>query len=145
LSKQTGKRYRLPSEAEWEYAARSGGKDEVWAGTSDEKQLGEYAVVNKGQTEPVDERRRKPNRLGLYDMSGNVWEWVEDCWHRNYEDAPADGRPWREENGGDCGQRVLRGGSWYNLPEYLRASYRTKYYAGNRGNDIGFRLAQDLE
>src|SRR5262249_44779488 len=77
LSKQTGKRYRLPSEAEWEYAARSGGKDEVWAGTSDENQLGDYAVFLKNQTEPADERSRKPNGLGLYDMTGNVWEWVE--------------------------------------------------------------------
>jgi len=145
LSKQTGKRYRLPSEAEWEYAARSGGKDEVWAGTSDENQLGDYAVFLKNQTEPADERGRKPNGLGLYDMTGNVWEWVEDCWHRNYDSAPSDERPWKEENGGECGQRVVRGGSWYNEPVNLRASARDRLNAVNRGFDIGFRLAQDLE
>jgi len=89
LSKQTGKRYRLPTEAEWEYTARSGGKDEIWAGTSDEKQLAEYAVFNKSHTEPVGSR--KPNVLELYDMSGNVWEWVEDCWHNDYKEAPTDG------------------------------------------------------
>jgi formylglycine-generating enzyme required for sulfatase activity len=143
LSKQTGKRYRLPNEAEWEYAARSGGKDEVWAATSDEKQLGEYAVFNQTKTEPANQRRRKPNGLGLYDMSGNVWEWVEDCWHRNYDGAPSDGRPWKEENGGDCGQRVVRGGSSFNTPVFLRASVRDLLNAGHRSYLIGFRLAQD--
>jgi len=84
LSKQTGKRYRLPTEAEWEYAARSGGKHKTWAGTSDEKQLRDYAVYGSDKTEPVG-NPRKPNDLGLYDMSGNVWEWMEDCWHTDYK------------------------------------------------------------
>jgi formylglycine-generating enzyme required for sulfatase activity len=139
LSKQTGKRYRLPSEAEWEYAARSGGKDEVWAGTSDEKQLDNYAVLSKNQAELVGSR--KPNGLGLYDMSGNVWEWIQDCWHENYNGAPKDGRTWGEE---DCGQRVIRGGSWNYVPEILRASYRPGDNAGSRNGTIGFRLAQDI-
>jgi formylglycine-generating enzyme len=123
LSEQTGKRYRLPSEAEWEYAARSSGKDEFWAGTSDESKLSEYAVfgTTKG-TEPVG--TKKPNGLGLYDMSGNVWEWVEDCWHGDYNGAPTDGRPWKEENGGECGRRVIRGGSWDDRPGDLRSSFR---------------------
>ena len=142
LSKQTGKRYRLPSEAEWEYAARSGGKDEVWAGTSDEKQLDNYAVFGKNQTEIVGSR--KPNDLGLYDMSGNVLEWIQDCWHLNYNGAPTDGRAWGEENGGNCGQRVMRGGSWGGQPELLRASSRHSGFAVNRTNYIGFRLAQDI-
>ena len=142
LSKQTGKRYRLPSEAEWEYAARSGGKDEVWAGTSDEKQLDNYAVLRKNQTEIVGSR--KPNDLGLYDMSGNVLEWIQDCWHLNYNGAPTDGRAWGEENGGNCGQRVMRGGSWGGQPELLRASSRHSGFAVNRTNYIGFRLAQDI-
>ena len=143
LSQQTGKKYRLPSEAEWEYAARSGGTDQVWAGTSDEKQLAEYAVFNKNRTESTT-GKRKANNLGLYDMSGNVWEWVEDCLHADYQGAPRDGRAWKEENGGQCGQRVIRGGSWDNGPGFLRSSIRDRSSADNRGNGIGFRLAQDL-
>ena len=146
LSKQTGKRYRLPSEAEWEYAAGSGGKDEdeVWAGTSDEKQLDNYAVFRKSQTEIVV-GSRKPNGVGLYDMSGNVWEWIQDCWHENYNGAPKDGRAWGEESGADCGLRVLRGGSWDDGPEFLRASLRGGGRAAGRSNGVGFRVAQDLE
>jgi formylglycine-generating enzyme required for sulfatase activity len=119
------------------------GKDEVWAGTSDEKQLGDYAVFLKGRTEPVG-NPRKPNAFGLYDMSGNVWESVEDCWHRNYDGAPSDGRAWKEENGGECGRRVVRDGSWYDAPELLRASFRYRYSADFRYNFVGFRLAQDI-
>jgi formylglycine-generating enzyme required for sulfatase activity len=145
LSKQTGKRYRLPNEAEWEYAARSGGKDEVWAGTSDAKELGEYAVFAKGQTERVDEHRRKPNGLGLYDMSGNVWEWVQDCYHINYDGAPLDGTAWEQKDPKQCGQRVFRGGSWSNGPVDLRTSARSRGSADDRSSgDIGFRLAQDI-
>jgi formylglycine-generating enzyme required for sulfatase activity len=143
LSAQTGKRYRLPSEAEWEYAARSGGKEEIWAGTSEKSRLAEYAIFGGNtRTEPVG--TKKPNGLGLYDMSGNVLEWVEDCWHGNYDGAPPDGRAWREENGGECGRRVVRGGAWFDIPVYLRASFRYRYFAENRFNNIGFRLAQDL-
>ena len=142
LSSQTAKRYRLPTEAEWEYAARSGGKAEMWAGTSKDQELGDYAVFVKSQTEPVGSR--KPNGLGLFDMSGNVWEWVEDCWHGNYDSAPEDGSGWLEANGGECGRRVIRGGSWDNIPEILRSSYRSGSNADDRGNGIGFRLAQDL-
>ena len=144
LSKRTGKRYRLPSEAEWEYAARSGGK-EVWAGTSDEKQLGEYAVFNHGRPEPVDEPRRKPNGLGLYDMSGNVWEWVQDCYHENYDGAPPDGTAWELKDPTQCGQRVIRGGSWGSAPEGLRTSFRYRDGADLRDSYVGFRLAQDID
>ncbi len=126
LSQATGKRYRLPTESEWEYAARSGGKDEIWAGTSDEEQLADYAVYDQRRTtEPVGSK--KPNGLGLFDMSGNVWEWVEDCWHDNYEEAPTDGSAWLEVNGGDCGERVVRGGSWGGTPVDLRVSDRGRY------------------
>ena len=110
LSQQTGKPYRLPTEAEWEYAARSGGQAKVWAGTSDQAQLKEYAVYGTDRTEPVG--GKKPNGLGLYDMSGNVFEWVEDCWHENYQGASADGSAWLRVNDSDCGRRVIRGGSW---------------------------------
>jgi hypothetical protein len=129
LSKLTGKRYRLPTEAEWEYAARSGGKDQIWAGTSNREQLKDHAVYDARRTEPVGSKT--PNDLGLHDMSGNVWEWVQDC-----EDK------WEE---GKCGRRVLRGGSWNDLPEYLRASHRGWNSTDGRGGNVGFRLVQDLE
>lgn len=149
LSKETGKRYRLPSESEWEYAARSEGKDDLWAGTSDEEQLKRYAVYavnSQNRTAPVGEDQgRKPNTIGLYDMSGNVYEWVEDCAHKTYERAPMDGSAWLEVDSGDCGGRVIRGGSWFTNPDYLRASARTWTYADYRNNSLGFRLAQDLE
>lgn len=148
LSQATGKRYRLPTESEWEYAARSIAKkkDNIWAGTSEEKELSQYAVYaanSQNRTAPVGEHEgRKPNALGLYDMSGNVWEWVEDCWHEDYKGAPADGSAWLEADGGDCGRRVLRGGSWFNDPGNLRAAYRFGDQAVNRDGDIGFRLVQ---
>jgi formylglycine-generating enzyme required for sulfatase activity len=140
LSQQTGKRYRLPTEAEWEYAARSGGKDEVWAGTSEESQLKEYAVYGQDRTEPVGSK--KPNRLGLSDMSGNVAEWVQDCW--DSKEAPADGSAWLEANGGVCDRRVLRGGSWFHNSVSLRPSDRSGFPADKRNNVVGFRLLQDL-
>ena len=142
LSRETGKRYRLPTESEWEYAARSKGKNDIWAGTSKEEQLKDYAVYNANHTEPVG--GKTPNGLGLHDMSGNVWEWVEDCWHDNYKDAPTDGSAWLEAGDGNCKVRVVRGGSWANKPEYLRVSNRYSYNAVNRYNDFGFRLAQDI-
>jgi formylglycine-generating enzyme required for sulfatase activity len=123
LSQATGKRYRLPTESEWEYAARSLGQDEIWAGTSIESQLKDYAVYDASSTAPVG--GKKQNGLDLYDLSGNVWEWVEDCWHGNYKDAPADGSAWREAGSGDCGRRVLRGGSWNCTPVGLRVSSRS--------------------
>ncbi|MBI4003059.1 MAG: SUMF1/EgtB/PvdO family nonheme iron enzyme [Nitrospira defluvii] len=116
LSRETGKRFRLPTESEWEYAARGGGKDDIWAGTSDEEQLKNYAVYaanSQNRTAPVGEDKgRKPNARGLYDMSGNVFEWVEDCAHNDYQGAPTDGTAWLEADGGNCKGRVIRGGSW---------------------------------
>lgn len=143
LDTVTANHYRLPTESEWEYAARSGNKDEIWAGTSDESQLSEYAVTNTDKTEPVGSR--KPNGFGLYDMTGNVWEWVEDCWHTNYEEGPTDGSPWLQGNGGACGRRVIRGGSLFNTPVHLRASNRGAGGIGAREDGLGFRLVQDWE
>ncbi len=143
LSQATGTQYRLPTESEWEYAARSGGKDETWAGTSKESDLKDYAVYGSDKTEPVGEPR-KPNGLGLYDMSGNVWEWVEDCWHNTYEQAPTDGTAWLEAGNGDCGLRVLRGGSWNGAPVNLRSSLRNWITTVYRLNFLGFRLVQDI-
>ncbi|MCA9469905.1 MAG: formylglycine-generating enzyme family protein, partial [Nitrospira sp.] len=140
LSQATGKLYRLPTEAEWEYAARSGSKQETWAGTSDESELANYAVYKTNQTAEVGSKQA--NGFKLKDMSGNVWEWVEDCWHENYKDAPDNGRAWLE--GGDCGEPVIRGGGWINSnPVDLRSSYRYWYATVDRNYDIGFRLAQD--
>lgn len=128
LSTATGKRYRLPTESEGEYAAGSGGKHTEWAGTSDENQLKDYAVygVNSKQVEPVGSK--KPNAFGLYDMSGNVWELVEDCFAKA---------------GKECGFHMLRGGS-RGKPEQLRVSYQHPSNVGSRGNLMGFRLAQDI-
>jgi formylglycine-generating enzyme required for sulfatase activity len=145
LSKQTGKRYRLPSEAEWEYAAGSGSISREVPAQVSSFRLSDYAwhaENSKSQAQPVG--TKKPNGLGLYDMRGNVWEWVEDCWHENYNGAPLDGRAWKEENGGQCVRRVLRGGSWVSDPEILRSSLRGSASAVNRYGDTGFRLAQDI-
>jgi formylglycine-generating enzyme required for sulfatase activity len=142
LSQRTGKRYRLPTEAEWEYAAQSGGQEQIWPGTSDESQLKDYAVYGTNRTESVGSK--KPNRLGLYDMSGNVSEWLEDCWHENYKGVPVDGRPWLEDGDGDCGRRIIRGGSWNYMPVNMRTSTRIWGVADFRNNDLGFRLAQDI-
>jgi formylglycine-generating enzyme required for sulfatase activity len=143
LSRQTGKRYRLPTESEWEYAARSGGKDDIWAGTSDEGQLKDYAVYNTSRTQPVGEK--KPNGLGLYDMSGNVWEWAEDCWHKSYDSAPMDGSAWLGGNDGDCGMHVLRGGSWSGDAGNLLSSRRNRADVIYKERNVGFRLAQDID
>jgi formylglycine-generating enzyme required for sulfatase activity len=144
LSCATGKHYRLPTESEWEYAARRGGKDETWAGTSNIDQLKGYAVFNTRGTQPVGSKQ--PNGLGLHDMSGNVREWVEDCWHGNYKGAPTDGSAMLEEVPGFkfCRYRVYRGGSWGDHPDRLRASFRGMYSSHNRDYSVGFRLAQDL-
>jgi len=146
LSERTGKSYRLPTEAEWEYAARSRGKKEKWAGTSNEEELGEFAwhVKNSGlKTHPVG--MKKHNGLGLYDMSGNAMEWVQDCWHENYEGAPEDGSAWLEANERDCERSVIRGGSWSNRPRHLRSASRARGDPDHRhGGIVGFRLAQDL-
>jgi formylglycine-generating enzyme required for sulfatase activity len=142
LSAQTGERYRLPTEAEWEYAARSGGKDEIWAGTSDEKRIADYVVTDASRTALVG--NKKPNGLGLYDKSGNVWEWIEDRWHENYDGAPKDGSAWLEAGGDKWGRRVLRGGSWSDTAVYSRSSFRVRGSADFCNINIGFRLAQDI-
>ncbi len=142
LSDKAGKPYRLPSEAEWEYAARAGTiSDYYW---DDEENVEDYAWFDENsndKTHPVGQK--KPNAFGLYDMSGNVWEWVQDCWHESYEKAPDDGSPWLEKNGGDCSLRVLRGGSWLGEPSHLRSALRIGYDPDSRDYFHGFRLAQD--
>ena len=82
------------------------------------------------------------NGFGLHDVHGNVWEWVEDCWHGSYDGAPSNGDAWLESGGGDCSGRVLRGGSWLNNPRDLRSANRDRYVSGLRFSAIGFRVAR---
>ena len=144
LSEETGEFYRLPTESEWEYAARSGDKQDAWAGTSEESQLGDYAVyVTNSGNRTAEVGSKAANGFGLKDLSGNVWEWVEDCLHGTYDGAPPDGSAWLETNEGDCSLRVIRGGSWFNSSSYLRASNRSRDTIDFRNDSLGFRLVQD--
>jgi len=141
----SGECYRLPSEAEWEYAARSGGKDQKWAGTSEEKLLTDYAwysANSNGRLQPVGQK--EPNGLGLYDLSGNIWEWCQDLWHPNYEGAPPDSSPWLNDiSGSGAGRRrVLRGGSWNFNALNARTTYRDWNNSDYRFFVIGLRLAR---
>lgn len=138
LNRETGAEFRLPSEAEWEYACRSGGKSQVYCGGSNLGDLAWYNSNSGSKTHSVGQKA--PNGLGLYDMSGNVWEWTEDCYSSDYNGAPADGSAWLS---GNCNLRVGRGGSWYSKPRGVRAAHR--YIGGRaiRSGVNGFRLAQD--
>ena len=137
LSAKTGKKYRLPSEAEWEYACRAGTQTRYYFGNN-EYQLGEYAWYrdNSG-SKPHPVGQKKPNNWGLYDMHGNVWEWCEDGWHENYQNAPTDGTAWNE-NHSVTNPRVLRGGSWLNNPRNCRSAARFNFSSRYAYN--GFRV-----
>jgi formylglycine-generating enzyme required for sulfatase activity len=140
LSKQAAQTYRLPSEAEWEYAARAGTTTaRFWA--EDAGEPGEYAHFGSGEgTRPVGSFT--PNAFGLFDMLGQVWEWTADAWHDNYNNAPTDGSPWLAEGAAD---RVFRGGSWDGDGRLVRAAYRNSFDPAFRSVDFGFRCARDLE
>lgn len=148
-------KYRLPSESEWEYACRAGTQTSYYFG-DDENTLGEYAWYNgyarekelsiKGDkilsgktTHPVGEK--KPNPWGLYDMHGNVYEWCQDIYHQNYNNAPSDGSVWEK---GNSVSRVIRGGSWYSPASYCRSAVRKNDYSSKRVENIGFRLVRDV-
>jgi formylglycine-generating enzyme required for sulfatase activity len=145
LSRKKGKDCRLPSEAEWEYAARAGTTTEYALpspdGSDDIRGKGLANCTDCGsrwggkQTAPV--RQFPANAWGLYDMHGNVYEWVQDCLHGNYANAPEDGRA---QNGDNCSYRVLRGGSWYFNQDYARSANRHGDTPNNRFNNVGFRV-----
>jgi len=136
--------YRLPSEAEWEYAARGGTATARWWG----EELGKGNANCNGCGSEWDDKllapvdALKPNPFGLYGMLGNAWEWTADCWHPSYQNAPADGRAWES---GDCSRHVLRGGSWDNLPVFVRAAARSPGSGADDYSSLaGFRIARDL-
>ncbi|RMD71440.1 MAG: formylglycine-generating enzyme family protein [Gammaproteobacteria bacterium] len=142
LSKETGKRYRLPSEAEWEYAARGGTDTPFWWGTEMEEGRANCRRCSpKAPLRTLPVGSFPPNPFGLYDTAGNLYEWVEDCYHPSYEGAPEDGRAWVEEG---CDSHVTRGGAWNVGPVYLRSANRSWVIQGFRDNDTGFRVARDL-
>ena len=141
LSEKTGKRYRLPTEAEWEYAARAGSQA-LYSFGDDVQQLGQYAWFTGNAmnvTHPVGEKR--PNAFGLHDVHGNVWEWTEDCWHDDYKGAPADGSAWGKK---ECSRWVLRGGSFVVYPQNLRSAFRGYLSIVMRIDYmVGLRVARD--
>lgn len=140
LSQKTGQTWRLPSEAEWEYAARGGQQGAAdhypYAGSHSLEEVAWYAENSNEQTQPVGQK--KPNSLGLYDMSGNVWEWCLDCWSNNLVCIPTNGSPKDAKN---CKERVLRGGAWCSGPYACRVSMRSRYGPHFHTDATGFRVA----
>jgi formylglycine-generating enzyme required for sulfatase activity len=147
LSKKTGRDYRLPSEAEWEYACRAGTTTPFYFGETITPELVNYngnetygnGPEGKDREETTDVGIFPPNSFGLYDMHGNVYEWCQDVWHDNYDGAPVDGSAW--VNGGNSSRRVRRGGFWYSNPGRCRSASRsTSYFVAANDYLFGFRL-----
>ncbi len=149
LSKKTGKPYRLLSEAEWEYAARAGTMSPFHFGPTISTDLANYNGTHPYSSGRKGVYRKKTvpagsfpaNGFGLHDVHGNVYEWVEDCWNGSYRGASSDGSAWAS---GDCSVRVLRGGSWFNVPRNLRSAKRIRSGTGYRDVSVGFRIARTL-
>ena len=151
MSERTGRPYRLPSEAEWEYACRAGTRTAFNVGDTISTEQANYdglyvynggpRGVYRGGTSPLG--TFAPNSWGLFDMHGNVWEWVQDVVHDNYEGAPVDGSAWEE--GSDSSRRILRGGSWLYHPRYLRSALRNGFSTVLSNDIVGFRVARTLD
>lgn len=144
LSKTTGKTYRLPTEAEWEYAARGGTSSAFWWG--DRMSKGNANCKDCGDpwndAAPANVGSFAANPFGLHDMNGSVWEWVADCWHSSYKGAPVDSRAWEESA---CTARVIRGGSWREGASYMVSSTRFKYSSSVRQSQNGFRVVREAK
>jgi formylglycine-generating enzyme required for sulfatase activity len=146
LAQLTGRPYRLPSEAEWEYACRAGTGTPFYFGPTISTQLVNYVGDHLFAQEPKGIYRHAsteggsfpPNRFGLYDMHGNLWEWCADAWHDDYIGAPVDGSAWEERF---ARYRVLRGGSWHEPPAHCRSAVRLKFDAADGEDFVGFRIA----
>jgi len=137
----TGRQYRLLSEAEWEYAARAR-TTSPYSFEGEESSLDEYAWYannSENRTHPVG--GKKPNDFGLYDMHGNVWEWVEDCYNKKYDGSPVDGAAWTK---GACERRVIRGGAWDSIPRTVRSAVRGGQGPGKLVQMVGFRVGRTL-
>jgi formylglycine-generating enzyme required for sulfatase activity len=151
LSTRTGKRYRLPTEAEWEYACRAGTATPFNVGDNIRPDQANYDArfAWSGNERGVPRRGTTAagsypaNAWGLCDMHGNVWEWVQDVMHDSYEGAPVDGSAWEE--GGDQNRRVLRGGSWLYHPRYLRSAVRNGFASRLSNDKVGFRIVREVE
>lgn len=146
LNELTGENYRLPTESEWEYVARGGvegtsGKYNFqYSGNNKLSEVGWYGNNSGSKTHPRG--NKLPNQLGVYDMSGNVAEWVQDCWHSTYKRAPGDGSAWLDSHSGQCDKRVLRGGSWSSTQNDCRVTNRLRTFSDVRKSNFGFRLAK---
>ena len=141
LSRKTGKGYRLLSESEWEYVARAGTETAYHFDNDISPSQANYRYRESGYGETAPVGSYPSNAFGLHDVHGNVWEWVEDCWNDSYRGAPSDGSAWES---GNCGRRVLRGGSWNDVPRNLRSADRYWVGSGGRFGDFGFRIARTL-
>jgi formylglycine-generating enzyme required for sulfatase activity len=147
LSRKTGKTYRLLTEAEWEYVARAGTTTAFWWGNSITPQQANYDASVSYAGSPIGTKggktvevgRYAPNAFGLYDVHGNVEEWVEDCWNVGYAGAPSEGSAWTS---GDCAERVVRGGAWEMDPQYSRSANRISWDASLWNRDRGLRVAR---
>ena len=159
LSAKTGHVYRLPTEAEWEYAARAGTTTARYFSASPAElcRYVNHADLDYSEQNPHDSDVNRecrdgyaftspvgsfaPNQFGLYDMLGNVWQWTEDCWNDNYNAAPSDGSSWQN---GNCGRRVVRGAAFSNVPGLVLSAVRGGYKSSGRDHSGGFRVARTL-